>query len=132
MLNNDFRTTDDQFFNNKKNAGNKANAYQVTANYSNVYFLESQSSKSKTCKRCNNDFVLNNRFHRHLKIYRANNKIAVFSLNKQTSSKILVNKKSIDENEVQNEDEITIFFVDIDYFIIEFIAEQVTNTGLAF
>ena len=132
MLNNDFRITNNQFFNDKKNVNNKADAHQIIVNYSNIYFLEFQLSKSKTCKKCNSDFVSSNRFYRYLKICRANSKIVIFSLNKQTLSKTLVNKKLINENEIQNENEITTFFVDIDYFIIEFIVEQVVNTGLAF
>ena len=132
MINNNFRIINNQFFNNKKNVNNKTNVYQIIVNYSNIYFLKSQLSKSKTCKKYNNIFVSKNRFYRYLKICRIKNKTVIFLLNKQILFEIFVIENFIDENEIKNKNVITIFFIDIDYFIIEFIVEQIINTGFAF
>ena len=95
--------------------------------------------KSKTCRKCKEDFFSKNKLHFHLKICKSKikniNRIIDFQEAFVTIiidfTIILIKKNEYNINEQKKVEETT-YFVNSDYFIIELISEKTSNIGLVF
>ena len=56
--------------NDKENINIEINVYYASTNYSNSYFMKSQSMKFKTYQKCKKGFFSRNKLHAHLKTYK--------------------------------------------------------------
>ena len=145
-----------QFKNDKENINININTHYASINYSNLYFIKSQSIKFKTCRKYKKDFFLRNKLHAYFKTYKDKikdiNKIVfnlamtllknvnfnfndnlenVFIIIITNFAIIFINNDEIIIDE-QKKIEKTTYFVNLDYFIIESMSKKISNIELIF